>query len=107
MHKIGEINETSLFQIMRWIHKSEAYWNDYLETVDPAMQISLAWEDILANPASIFNQVSQRFGLPLPQAALELDVAPYTWDDELKANLRSEYGAGLESLDHQLSGRSN
>jgi LPS sulfotransferase NodH len=107
MQKIGEINQTTLHQIMRWIYKSETYWNGYLETVDPNKRMSLVWEDILANPAGLFQQISQRFGLPRPQAALELDATPYTWDDELKLELRSKYRASLESLNHELSEKSN
>ena len=100
--RIGELTEAKMLQILRSIHKSEAYWDAYLGQIEPKRRVNLIWEEILVDPIATFANIAAQFDLPFSSEKIEFSKAPYDQDAALKAELTNRFGAGLCQLSREL-----
>ncbi len=102
--RIGELTEAKMLQILRWIHKSEAYWDAYLSQIGPERRLNLIWEQTLVDPITTFTKIAAQFDLPFSSETIELSKAPYDQDAAIKAELTARFGVMLTQESHELYG---
>lgn len=100
--RIGELNEAKMLQILRWIHKSEAYWDAYLGQIEPKRRVNIIWEEILVDPITIFAKIAAQFDLPFSSEKIELRIAPYDQDATIKVELTARFGPMISEVSHEL-----
>ena len=94
------VTEALVEGIFMQICTAEAYWQAYFSKIDPTRWLSLAMEDIVADPDWAVETIASIFGLealPGPEEIV-LRTAPYSQDRALKAEFQERFGPLLDRL---------